>query len=228
MAATVKAWLHRSGASSPAVTFITRASATTPTLPRPPGRGGSRPVGRRATPARAGTDRVVSVPIELSTDLPAPLVPLAWLVGSWAGAGVVGYPTIEEESRFGQEVEFSHDGRPFLVYTLPDLAARRRRREGAAAGDRGRASGGPAARPRAAASSVEVLLAHPTGFVEIYLGTADGPAGRPGDRRRRPHLDAPRSTPPPSGSTAWSRATCCGRWTWPPSASPCSRTRRPA
>ena len=45
--------------------------------------------------------------MELSADLPAPLVPLAWLVGSWAGAGVVGYPTIQEEARFGQEVELT-------------------------------------------------------------------------------------------------------------------------
>ena len=52
---------------------------------------------------------------ELSADLPAPLIPLAWLIGKWAGAGVIGYPTIEE-FRFGQEVEFSHDGRPFLTY----------------------------------------------------------------------------------------------------------------
>ena len=55
------------------------------------------------------------MPIEISTDLQAPLVPLAWLLGRWEGAGVVGYPTIEER-RFGQEVEFRHDGRPFLHY----------------------------------------------------------------------------------------------------------------
>ncbi len=55
------------------------------------------------------------MPIQIDADLPAPLVPLAWLVGSWAGAGVVGYPTMDDV-RFGQEVEFRHDGRPFLHY----------------------------------------------------------------------------------------------------------------
>ena len=51
------------------------------------------------------------MPIELSADMPPPLVPLSWLVGVWVGAGVVGYPTMETDLRFGQEVEFSHDGK---------------------------------------------------------------------------------------------------------------------
>jgi hypothetical protein len=112
--------------------------------------------------------------MELRTDLPAPLVPLAWLLGSWAGAGVVGYPTIEAESRFGQEVEFENDGRPFLRYNsrtwLLDDAGEKVRPLSTEAGFW---------RPGAAAAGggieVEVLLAHPTGIVEIYLGTADGP-----------------------------------------------------
>ncbi len=40
---------------------------------------------------------------------------LAFLVGSWRGLGVVGYPTITEQ-RYEQEVVFAHDGRPFLAY----------------------------------------------------------------------------------------------------------------
>ena len=57
------------------------------------------------------------MPIQLDADLPAPLVPLAWLVGRWAGAGVVGYPTMEQDLRFGQEVTFAHTGEPFLEYS---------------------------------------------------------------------------------------------------------------
>ncbi len=56
------------------------------------------------------------MPLELDPDLPTPLIPLAWLVGVWAGAGVVGYPTMQD-TRFGQEVSFRHDGRPFLAYS---------------------------------------------------------------------------------------------------------------
>ncbi|GIG30325.1 FABP family protein [Cellulomonas marina] len=41
--------------------------------------------------------------------------PLAWLVGRWRGPGVVGYPGIEEAA-FTQEVEFDHDGGPYLRY----------------------------------------------------------------------------------------------------------------
>ena len=51
----------------------------------------------------------------LDTDLPPALAPLAWLIGRWEGAGVVGYPTIESK-QFGQEIVCSHDGRPFLEW----------------------------------------------------------------------------------------------------------------
>ena len=129
------------------------------------------------------------MPIELSSDLPTPLIPLAWLIGKWAGAGVIGYPGIEE-SRFGQEIEFSHDGRPFLSYRsqtwlLDDDGNQTRplatevgfwRPIAATVGhaDEVEAETPPAngANP---GTELEVLLAHPTGFVEIYLGTVTGP-----------------------------------------------------
>jgi hypothetical protein len=113
------------------------------------------------------------VPIELSTDLPQPLVPLAWLVGSWAGAGVVGYPSMDDV-RFGQEIEFSHDGRPFLHYRsrswLLDDDGRQVRPLATETG-----FWRVGARHDQGGTELEVLLAHPTGFVEIYLGTVDGP-----------------------------------------------------
>lgn len=102
----------------------------------------------------------------LDTDLPRELAPLAWLVGRWEGAGVVGYPTIESV-HFGQEVEVTHDGRPFLEWQsrtwLLDEA-------------------GAKVRPLATElgfwrpveeGQVELLLAHPTGVVELYYGTAE-------------------------------------------------------
>jgi hypothetical protein len=102
----------------------------------------------------------------LDTDLPRELAPLAWLVGRWEGAGVVGYPTIESV-HFGQEVEVTHDGRPFLewqsrTWLLDDAGAKVR----------------PLAtelgfwRP-VEEGQVELLLAHPTGIVELYYGTAE-------------------------------------------------------
>jgi hypothetical protein len=91
------------------------------------------------------------------------LVDIAWLVGSWRGLGVVGYPTIEE-SRFEQEISFRHDGRPFLAYEsrawlLDD------------AGERVTPSGRESGFWRATGErSLEVVLAHPTGIVEVYVG----------------------------------------------------------
>ncbi len=110
---------------------------------------------------------------ELSADTPPPLLPLSWLIGTWAGVGVVGYPTMDDV-QFGQELEFSHDGRPFLSYRsrtwLLDADGHQVRPLGSETGYW---------RPKGAAATggtaLEVVLAHPTGFAEIYLGAVDGP-----------------------------------------------------
>ncbi|GAA2489288.1 FABP family protein [Streptomyces sp. NPDC059506] len=54
--------------------------------------------------------------IEIPSDLHPELVPLAFLLGNWEGAGVSDFPGAEG-CNFGQEVTFTHDGRPFLEYT---------------------------------------------------------------------------------------------------------------
>ena len=98
------------------------------------------------------------------TSLHERLEHLSFLVGTWRGLGVVGYPTIEEQ-RYEQEVVFAHDGRPFLEYTsrswiLDDD------------GNRVKPSAREVGwwRPGKEPRDVEVMLAHPTGIVEIYLG----------------------------------------------------------
>lgn len=92
------------------------------------------------------------------------LEPLSFLVGTWRGLGVVGYPTVEER-RYEQELVFAHDGRPFLEYTsrtwILDEDGRRVRPAAREAG-----WWRPGTQPR----DVEVLLAHPTGIVEVYVG----------------------------------------------------------
>jgi hypothetical protein len=114
------------------------------------------------------------VPIQLDADLPAPLVPLAWLVGRWAGAGVVGYPTMEQDLRFGQEVTFAHTGEPFLEYSsrawLLDDEGRQGRQLAIETGYWRPVEGGAGG-----ATALEVLLAHPMGYVELYTGSVDGP-----------------------------------------------------
>jgi hypothetical protein len=106
------------------------------------------------------------VAVELRADLPAELVPVAWLLGTWRGVGVGGYPTIEE-FRFSQEVTFSEVGKPYLHYLsrswlLDD--------EGNEVRPLAQETGYWRPQPD---GSVEVLLAHPTGFVEIWLGTVE-------------------------------------------------------
>lgn len=100
----------------------------------------------------------------IDADLHADLAPLAWLVGRWEGAGVVGYPTIESV-QFGQEVECRHDGRPFLEWHsrtwLLDEQGQQVRPLATEAGFWRAFPGG----------EVELLLSHPTGVVELYYGT---------------------------------------------------------
>lgn len=107
--------------------------------------------------------------MELSADLPTELVPLAWLLGRWEGVGVGGYPTIESFN-FGQEIVFEHIGKPFLCYTsrtwLLDDQGLPTRPLATETGYWRPGSG--------ADGEVEVTLAHPTGIVEIWVGTAGG------------------------------------------------------
>lgn len=97
-------------------------------------------------------------------DLHPRLEPISFLLGTWTGAGLGGYPGIEDFG-YEQEVSWSHDGRPFLRYDsrtwITDQDGRRTR---------------PAAtetgfwRPGPTDLSLEVLLVHPTGIVEVYVG----------------------------------------------------------
>ncbi len=117
-------------------------------------------VGQRAAPALQGSE--LSPP-----DLHADLQPYAWLLGQWQGAGHGDYPSIEKFS-FGQEVAFAHDGRPFLHYVsrswIVDDAGERLRPGGLETGF---------LRPRPD-NGCELVLAHHTGFAEIWYGTVDG------------------------------------------------------
>jgi hypothetical protein len=92
------------------------------------------------------------------------LEPLAFLLGTWRGLGVGGYPTIED-FRYEQEIAFSHDGRPFLHYAARSWIVDDD-------GNRVRPSASEVGwwRPGAEPRSVEVMLAHHSGIVEVYVG----------------------------------------------------------
>ncbi|MBC9955770.1 FABP family protein [Yimella sp. cx-51] len=104
------------------------------------------------------------MPLELDPNMPIELAPLAWMIGRWEGAGVVGYPTIESLN-FGQEIHCFHDGRPFLEWHSRTWALD---------------DEGNKVRPLATElgfwrplpdNEVELVLTHPTGIVELYYGT---------------------------------------------------------
>lgn len=98
------------------------------------------------------------------SDLPEELVPISWLIGRWVGVGLGQYPTIDD-FRFGQEVSFTTDGRPFLSY-----ASRSWLLDDAGEKVRPLATESGFWRPRPG-GEVEVMLAHPTGYSELWLGT---------------------------------------------------------
>lgn len=96
-------------------------------------------------------------------DLPDEVLPLSWLLGQWVGVGTGQYPTIED-FRFGQELSFTCDGRPFIAmnsrsWILDDEG--NRVRPGATE------SGFFRPRPD---NQFEALFSHPTGFAEVWHG----------------------------------------------------------
>jgi hypothetical protein len=104
---------------------------------------------------------------QIPGDLNPALMPIAFLLGHWHGNGHGDYPTIDRFS-FGQEIAFTHDGRPFLHYfsrtwLLDDEGKEVRPLALETGFFRPQPDGG-----------LEVLLAHPTGFVEIYYGNVEG------------------------------------------------------
>lgn len=101
--------------------------------------------------------------LPLPSELPEALVTMSWLIGTWVGVGLGTYPTIDE-FRYGQELNFSTDGRPFLHYSslswLIDDEGNRIKPLASEVGFW---------RPKPD-NGLEVLLAHTTGHLETYQG----------------------------------------------------------
>lgn len=88
---------------------------------------------------------------------------LAWIIGRWAGNGHGEYETIEP-FQFGQELIFQQDGRPFIHYMSRSWIVDD---EGTHVREAAQETGFIRPQPD---GTIEWVLTHNTGIIEIYLG----------------------------------------------------------
>ncbi|SDX19617.1 protein of unknown function [Amycolatopsis xylanica] len=137
----------------------------------------------QAAEKRAETTRLRNVP--QFDDLPIPAdtanlregpnlndacLALLPLVGVWRGEGEIDYPTIEGPYRFAMQLTISHDGRPFLIHEARSWLLDE---DGNVIRPAARESG--FWRPQAD-DTIELLLAHNTGILELFYGATRGQA----------------------------------------------------
>lgn len=103
----------------------------------------------------------------LPDDLNPVVAPIAFLLGRWEGRGNGQYPTIGD-FEFGHEIVFSQNGKPFLYYTSRSWLLDE---EGTAVRPLAMETGFWRPQPD---GGLEVVLAHPTGFAEVWYGQVEG------------------------------------------------------
>jgi len=113
------------------------------------------------------------VSFQIPENLHPDAAPIAWLLGTWRGNGHGDYPTIEP-FQFGQELIFTHDGRPFFHYFSrswiiePETGEKLRESALETGFVRSRMT-------EPGKATLEWVMTHSTGIVEIWVGeAADG------------------------------------------------------
>lgn len=103
------------------------------------------------------------MPFEIPDNIHENCARLAWLLGRWAGNGHGEYETIEN-FQFGQELIFQQDGRPFIHYMSRAWLVDE---QGNTIREAAQETGFIRPQPD---GTIEMLLAHNTGFVETWIG----------------------------------------------------------
>jgi hypothetical protein len=116
---------------------------------------------------RLSLDRVTHASV--APELPELVQQFAFLLGSWHGEGVGGYPTIAGgDFRYGQEVTFACPGKPLIAYTSRSWSLDDGRTLSLESGYWRPTGGG----------EIEVVLSLGSGLVEVLYGRlVNGPAG---------------------------------------------------
>lgn len=105
------------------------------------------------------------MPFELPDNLHPDCAQVAWLLGTWRGNGHGDYPTIEP-FQYGQELIFTHDGRPFFHYFARAWIVDD---QGEKVRNAALETGFLRCRPE---GRLELVLAHSSGISEIWYGAA--------------------------------------------------------
>ena len=103
------------------------------------------------------------MPFEIPENIHPLTARLAWLIGHWAGNGHGEYPGIED-FQFGQELLFQQDGRPFIHFMSRSWIIDE---NGGHVREAAQETG--FIRPQED-RTLEVVMAHNTGFVEVWHG----------------------------------------------------------
>jgi hypothetical protein len=99
----------------------------------------------------------------IAIELNPALTPVTFLLGTWKGEGEGQFPSIKP-FRYREEIRFSHNGKPFLIYTQRTESI-----------DSGQPMHAEAGYMRLVGEGrVEFVIAQPIGYAEISLGRIDG------------------------------------------------------
>jgi len=124
----------------------------------------------------------------IATELNPALTPVAFLLGTWRGEGEGQYPSIKP-FRYREEVRFTHNGKPFLIYSQRTEAI-----------DTGQPMHAETGYLRLVGDGrVEFVIAQPIGYAEISLGQV-------GDRRVDVESASVARTPTAKAVTSISRS----------------------